>query len=385
MRHRVPDRVPVMCQLSIGHYNLNAGYKPHKIWYDTEAFADATVKLARRYGFDGTLVVLTGRPHDYLDQVDSIHEESEGEWIRWKDGDRTFLPWDDMPHHFPADFSKPTRAVFEDFDPDRDIHSIDGYLGHIWNALYHIQSLPEKDYGGPLLGGRIPDYFFRAFDAVRSRCPDLSIHGSVYSPLTHFFEIFGCEEALIGLRTDPARAHAVLDLLTEGVVAWALGLLAHGADALDLSSAFVGAPFLSRAQYREFVAPYEKRVNQAIRGAGGVCYTHTCGRIGDRLDLLAETATMGIDTLDPPPLGNCELSAAKRDFGSQLFFKGNMNSVELLHMKTAGEVTAHATDRIRTGMPGAGYILSTACSVAPRVEPWKLELLRPLAEEIGRY
>ena len=47
MRHVEPDRVPVMCQLSIGHYNLNAGYKPHKIWYDTEAFADATVKLAR--------------------------------------------------------------------------------------------------------------------------------------------------------------------------------------------------------------------------------------------------------------------------------------------------------------------------------------------------
>ena len=34
---------------------------------------------------------------------------------------------------------------------------------------------------------------------------------------------------------------------------------------------------------------------------------------------------------------------------------------------------------------GGGYILSTACSVAPRVEPWKLELLVPLAEEIGRY
>lgn len=36
-------------------------------------------------------------------------------------------------------------------------------------------------------------------------------------------------------------------------------------------------------------------------------------------------------------------------------------------------------------MPGGGYILSTACSVAPRMQPWKLELLTPLAEEIGRY
>ena len=35
---------------------------------------------------------------------------------------------------------------------------------------------------------------------------------------------------------------------------------------------------------------------------------------------------------------------------------------------------------LRAGAPGGGYILSTACSVAPRVEPWKLELLVPFVE-----
>ncbi|MEZ4769253.1 MAG: hypothetical protein R2844_12605 [Caldilineales bacterium] len=62
-----------------------------------------------------------------------------------------------------------------------------------------------------------------------------------------------------------------------------------------------------------------------------------------------------------------------------------MNAVELLLFTTADQVINHAADRIRTGMPGGGYILSTACSVAPRMEPWKLELLTPLAEETGRY
>jgi uroporphyrinogen-III decarboxylase len=385
MRHRQPDRVPVMCQLSIGHYNLHGGYKPHEIWYETEAFAGAALKLARRYRFDGILVALAGRPANYLDQAVSIQEGDDGEWIEWRNGDRTFLPWDDMAHHYPADTARPTRADFDTFDPDRDIHHIDGYLGHIWNALYHMQSLPEKDYAGPLERGRIPAWLFGALDMVRRQAPDLSVHGSVYSPLTQFFEIFGYEPALIGLRTDPARAHAVLDALTEGVIAWSLALLHHGADALDLSSAFVGAPFLSRRQYQEFVVPYELRVNESIKAAGGICYTHTCGRIGDRLDLMAATGTLGIDTLDPPPLGNADLAEAKRDFGARLFFKGNMNSVELLRMAAPEQVREHAAGRIRAGMPGAGYILSTACSVAPRVEPWKLEMLVPLAEELGRY
>jgi uroporphyrinogen decarboxylase len=137
--------------------------------------------------------------------------------------------------------------------------------------------------------------------------------------------------------------------------------------------------------YQEFVVPYERRVTEAIRAAGVPAYTHTCGRIGDRLDLMLETGTGGIDTMDPPPLGNTELADAKAQVGGRVFLKGNMDSVVLLRAKTAAEVIAHAAGRIEIGMPGGGYILSTACSVAPRVEPWKLELLAPLAEEIGRY
>lgn len=386
MRHQEPERVPVMCQLSIGHMNLNGGYKPHQIWYDTEAFADASVKLARRYSFDGILVVLTGRPPNYLDNVQSIREDSEGEWITWRNGDRTFLPWDDMPQHYPSDTSAPVRAVFETFDPERDILRLDHYLGYVWNVLYHIQEVPGKPDAGPLQSGAVPEYLLRAFDLVRSQVgAELSVHGSIYSPLTHYFELFGYETALLTFLDDPGRAHAILERLSDGVIAWSLALLARGADALDHSSAFVAAPFLSRKLYEEFVVPYEARVNEAIRAAGGIVYTHTCGRIADRLDLIEATRTMGIDTLDPPPLGNCDLTQAKRAIGERLFLKGNMNSVALLDYKTPAQVRHEAVRTLEAGKPGAGYILSTACSVAPRVEPWKLEMLAPIANELGQY
>jgi uroporphyrinogen-III decarboxylase len=100
---------------------------------------------------------------------------------------------------------------------------------------------------------------------------------------------------------------------------------------------------------------------------------------------MAETGTMGIDTLDPPPLGNVELADAKRIVGERLFLKGNMNSVALLDYTTKEQVIAEASERIRIGKPGSGYILSSACSIAPHVEPWKIELFTPLAEELGRY
>jgi hypothetical protein len=40
---------------------------------------------------------------------------------------------------------------------------------------------------------------------------------------------------------------------------------------------------------------------------------------------------------------------------------------------------------IADGAPGGGFILSSACSVAPHVAPWVLESLAPLAATFGRY
>ena len=261
--------------------------------------------------------------------------------------------------------------------------AVDRFAGYVWGT-YHIPWLPDKADAGPLT--EVPEYFYRTIDKVRELTNgEVSVHGEVFSPFTHFMELVGYESALTNLLMDPAKAHAILDRLTTASITWAVGQARRGVDAVLISSAFAGGPLLSPGMYREFVLPYEARVVEATKREGVRVYTHTCGAIGDRLELMVATGTDGIDTLDPPPLGNVELAEAKARFGDQVFLKGNMNSVELLQAKTADEVLAYATDRIVDGSTGGGYILSTACSVAPGVEPWKLELLTALAEDIGRY
>ena len=48
MHHRLPDRVPVMCQLALGHYFLNTSLPRPRIWLTSEGFAEALVLLQRR-------------------------------------------------------------------------------------------------------------------------------------------------------------------------------------------------------------------------------------------------------------------------------------------------------------------------------------------------
>ncbi|MCK6567114.1 MAG: hypothetical protein DCC59_15645 [Chloroflexi bacterium] len=383
MRCQQADRVPVMCQLALGHYFLNAGLAPHEIWFSSEGFAEALVAMQRRYRFDGILINLPGRPRGFLNQIKKIEKTKKGETVTWKNGHVTIIPWDDNAQYvYPARPELTPRADLGTLDPDR-LDDIDQFPGYLWNT-YHVPWIEGKADPGPL--NEIPDYFFDTIDLVREKTNgEISIHGEVFSPFTHYLELIGYQNAIIGLVKNREKVKALMERLTDAAIAWAAAQARHGVDAILISSAFAGGGFISPKMYAEYVLPYERRLADAIRACDVPVYTHTCGKIGDRLDLMEQTHTMGIDTLDPHPLGNVELADAKNGVGQRMFLKGNMNSVSLLEYETKEEVIAEASERIAIGKPGGGYILSSACSVAPRVEPWKIELFTPLAEEIGRY
>ncbi|MBV6400780.1 MAG: Uroporphyrinogen decarboxylase [Anaerolineales bacterium] len=383
MRHEEADRVPVMCQLALGHYFLNAGLAPHEIWFSSEGFAEALVTMQRRYQFDGILINLPGRPRGFLNQIKSVEKTKKGELVTWKNGHVTVIPWDDNAQYvYTARPDLTPRADLGVLDPDH-LKDVDQFPGYLWNT-YHVPWIEGKADTGLL--NEVPNYFFDTIDLVREKTRgEVSVHGEVFSPFTHYLELFGYMNAIIGLVKSKEKVKALLDRLTDATIAWAVAQARHGVDAVLISSAFAGGGFLSPKMYAEYILPYEQKLANAVRACGVPVYTHTCGKIGDRLDLMEQTHTMGIDTLDPHPLGNVELADAKKGVGQRMFLKGNMNSVSLLEYTTKEQVIAEATERIIIGKPGGGYILSSACSIAPRVEPWKIELFAPLAEEIGRY
>jgi uroporphyrinogen-III decarboxylase len=381
MRKGVPDRVPVMCQLSLGHYFLQAGLRPIDVWFTSGGFAEALLRLRERYGFDGLLVNLPGRDPFWSEDVARIEASPEGEIVHWKDGARTVVPPDDSCRHEPAP-GRPGRPDFAAFAP-RDLSRIGDWLLYTW-GVYHVPVL----CGVPGLLSEVPPWMLATVDEVLRRTGgDVSVHAEVFSPFTHFMELFGYEAGLMGLADDPAKAEAILEGLTEAPVALALAYAARGVDAILLSSAFAGAGFISKPYYERFVLPCERRLIAAIHEArpGLPVYTHTCGAIGDRLDLMAATGLDGIDTLDPPPLGSVELAEAKRRLGSRVFLKGNVDSVNTLLRADDAACEASMRATLAAGKPGGAYVFSTACSVAPRVAPERLMRFRAMAEREGWY
>jgi len=379
MRHEPVDRVPVMCQLAIGHYLLNTDVTPVECWFTSEGFARALVTLCQRYRFDGILINLPGRDPDWMRHVQRIQTAEDGsQTVFFRDGDRAWCPADDNVHHQPAKGRR--RPALEEVDPERiyydDPHELGGLKYPYYFGLEPYEP-DRRDYW--------PDYFFRTIDLVLQQVGShLSVHSEVFSPWTQLMELFGYEQGLMAVLDDPGKCHAILAAYTEGTADLAVRQARRGVDAVLISSAFAGAGFISPRQYETFVLPYEAEVVRRVHDQTGVpVYTHTCGDIGDRLELMAETGTKGIDTLDPPPLGSIDLADAKRRVGDRLFFKGNIDPVNTLLKKSREEVRADALRRLEVGSPGSGYILSSACSVSPRVPPGNLAVLVEASEQFA--
>lgn len=382
MRHAEPDRVPVMCQLALGHYFLHTGLDPVDIWHDSDVFADALVMLQQRYGFDGILVNLPGRDPDWRRHVQRIERAGREQVVYWRDGTITVVPDDDNAHVYLSDGRTRRFARFEEVDPAQ-LHYIEPHdsagVTWPWRWSFAAQPAARDDF--------FPPWQDASVRAVRARAPDVSVHAEVFSPFTQLLELIDFENALVALLDDPSRVEACLDALTGGTIEL-MGILARaGADAILVSSAFAGAGFISPAHYRRFVLPFERRAIAAFHAEfpDVPVYTHTCGAIGDRLELLRETGTDGIDTLDPPPLGDVDLADAKRRVGGQLFIKGNIDPVNTLLRATPGEVRADAMQRLADAMPRGGYILSTACSASPATPPENILELRAAVESSGWY
>ena len=382
MEHKPVDRVPVMCQLALGHYFLNSSYKPSDIWFDSETFAKVLVEFQQRYGFDGILVNLPGRPSNWRDYLASYERTDQGERLIWKTGLVTTVPVDDNPQTIKADSQPLPHVDYHTVNPaDPGTFQMPGYIWNTWHSPHLWDISTEADMSVP---ENYPDWYNTALRTARALGPEISVHAEIFSPFTHLMELFGYEQSLMALIDAPTICHELLSVFSEHVIAQIRCIVECEPDAVNVSSAFAGAGFISRDMYREFVIPYERRIVRTTHEYKLPAYVHTCGAIGDRLDMMLESEYDGIDTLDPPPLGTVDLAEAKKKFGERFFFKGNLDAVH--EMLYADNVTFERAvrERLEIGKPGSGYILSSACSVAPHVEPQRLKDMVTLAEKYGK-
>ena len=228
---------------------------------------------------------------------------------------------------------------------------------------------------------------YRVFEILeRELKGEFSLHAEVSSPLDYLLDYLDYQNALMAMAIDPEKVKLILEKFTIGVVKMAEGLAENcDIDAIKISSPFAGSDFISPEFYREFELPYLTQVADIIKKKRKSAYVHTCGHINDRLEIIKEAGLTGIECLDPPPIGDVELEDAFQRIGGSMFIKGNIDSVNTLLDGTEEQIKTDVRSRIKTGMNQPGFILSTACSIAPKVSLGRISMLSELVKQYGQY
>jgi uroporphyrinogen-III decarboxylase len=101
---------------------------------------------------------------------------------------------------------------------------------------------------------------------------------------------------------------------------------------------------------------------------------------------MRESNASGLECLDPVPVGNVDLENAFERIGNDLFIKGNIDSVNTLLYGDDEKAESDVKRIIETGKSkGKGFILSTACSIAPMVTKERLLMLSRWIDKYGQY
>jgi MtaA/CmuA family methyltransferase len=205
-------------------------------------------------------------------------------------------------------------------------------------------------------GSRMKDRLAAVEELSRNIGDEAMVFGWVEMPFAEACNLCGLANFMMMLYDDPELARKILNFAAEIEIEFALAQIEAGACAIGCGDA--AASMISARLFREFALPYERRVTEAVRNAGGYSKLHMCG---DSSHLLADLAGNGADIFNVDHM--VDLKTAGEVYGAAgRVFKGNLNPVTDLLSATPEHAREAALNCVKISK-GKKYMLGAGCEV----------------------
>jgi uroporphyrinogen decarboxylase len=126
--------------------------------------------------------------------------------------------------------------------------------------------------------------------------------------------------------------------------------------------AFNAGPFISPAQFHEFVTPYLAAQVQHLRGRGVIPFVHSDGNVMPLLDEYLSLGAACFQSVDP--MAGMDIAAVKARCRDRLALMGNVQC-SLLQDGPREAIRESALYCLEHGSPGGGYIFGTSNTIFP--------------------
>ena len=159
--------------------------------------------------------------------------------------------------------------------------------------LQHIEDVEKLQLFDPRQSVRILDRIHAIELFKKEKGDEYPILGWVEGPIAEASDLRGNSDCLMDILINETFFRQLLEKCTEQAIWCAKAQLEAGAHIIGIGDA--AASQIDRESYRNIILPYEKRIVDAIKGAGGIARLHICGDINH---LLEDIVTLELDIMD---------------------------------------------------------------------------------------
>ena len=159
---------------------------------------------------------------------------------------------------------------------------------------------------------------------------------------------------------DPDFYAAYMSKLTEIIIEQDREIALATKDMMGIQGNIANSGLTGKQYFDEYILPYEKKVVDAIRETGCHALYHNCGRAKVLQKSYIDLGISAWETVADEPIGDSELSDAKKNIGDRITLIGNLDQVNFIKVASVGQVQAKTEELVAAGKPGGRYIFSCA-------------------------
>ncbi len=221
--------------------------------------------------------------------------------------------------------------------------------------------------------GRLPVILQTVKDLSAYGGGDLPVLGLFEGPFTTTCRILEPELIMRMVYKNRAILEALLDKVTDFLLAFGLALIENGANIIFLPEPTASASMISPAMFRQFVLPRLKNLTEKLTVP---CILHICGDTSPTLNAMGESGAKVLS------LDQCmDLSDARATL-PQGVLGGNVDPINSLLMGNKEKVANDTLNCLRKGGTDR-FVLMSGCGVPPNTPLENVKIMIRTAKEYG--
>lgn len=230
----------------------------------------------------------------------------------------------------------------------RTVDTLPTETGHLWN--HPDEMVIPEDF---LNRGRAPTVLKAISQLRRKYDQEVAIVTSIVGPFSLGAKLFGFDNFLIWLLTDPDYVHQIMERLTQLAIRYANRQVEAGTDIILIGEATCTGDLISPQTYRDFIAPYHSRLCPSLQAPNVL---HICGKSTNHTEFIAGVGANAYNFDE-----GVDVAIARENLRGKMALSGNVPTVSVLLNGTPEDVYLASLECLQNGID----ILTPGCAMAP--------------------